>query len=299
MLNCLKTEFKTFFHIRIVAVCLLALLIVTLAFFYNGFQNVKDQIIYDRNTLEEVIQFAKENDDADVDYSAITDSLTEIYKTYNPQMALNNSLGVLLGIAIIVFPIISSCYIGAEYGKSRTIKQKCTYYSLLRIFLSKSVVLVAVITAFTMIYSLICYIITASEWKKINILLSNIGEVAFDGIKSFSLKENAVLFGTVVAVIFFYTLITMLISSVFKGSTFGIIGVVAINYIVLPTEYSPHNVIFAIINKVIYTSSVSPYSFFENGIKYLSIGNAVALFSVYFFVVILALLFVSLRQRNN
>ena len=97
----------------------------------------------------------------------------------------------------------------------------------------------------------------------------------------------------------FYSLLTLLLAGAFKGIHYGIIGVLAVNFITLPFRYAPHNVAVSLMNGVLFVRQEAPYHFTTVGAEPLRMQSALLVLLVYLAVELALLLIMSLRQRNS
>ena len=197
----------------------------------------------------------------EVDYSDVEASVKDVYKVYHPAMAINNSMGLFIGIGIIIIPIISALYTGIEYSRNRVIKYKITYSSLTKTYAAKILVVAVSILAIITVYLIATITTSHICWNGLNETISSIKLFDFSKVEFLGLWHNIKLILLVWAIMFFYSMLVMIVTALLKSSTYGIIGVIAINFVALPLSFTPHNVIFNLINRFLYVNSASPYTF--------------------------------------
>lgn len=293
MINSIKTEFKTFCHLKSIWIAFAVLLVIVSVFYINSY-NAQIQAVDDEVSL---INEIEANSDGDVDYSELTDDLLDIYKTYNPKMALNNFLGLLIGLGLIIFPIISALFVGTDYGRSKTIKCKIAYYSLLKTYISKIIVICTFMIFSVLLFSLIGLGISSVCWGSLEQHFTI--NLDYSSIDYFTFSENLNIILLTIAIFIFYSLVSFALSAIFKSSVAGLVSVIVINYFTLPTEYAPHNVIFRLISEVYNNSSSAPYQFVTTTESTISASLAILLFAAYFAAVIAFILILAKKQKNN
>jgi len=297
MRNSIKAEIKTFVKMKSIWVCITALIVFSALLFNQSYDTAINESTVLHAVMDELYNLA--GDDGDIDTSYIEEVALDIYKTYHPKMSINNATGLLIGLGLIFFPIASSLYMGIEYSRNKAIKYKITHSTLIKTFISKCIVISIFAVATVLLYSSISYILALIRWKTLHELLLQIDFVNYNSVSLYTFKNNLLLLVLVSSILIFYSVISMLVSAFMKSGTYGVISVIAINYIVIPSSYSPHNVIFSLINRVVYTSPISPYEFKQSGTVALAPEVDVALFVGYLLFVTAVLLFLGKVQKNN
>ncbi|MEE1153615.1 MAG: hypothetical protein UH241_00475 [Acutalibacteraceae bacterium] len=292
MKECLFTEFKTLFRSKYIYIGLLVLIIFATFFNYSSYNNAIESINYNADIYEDLLTC-----EDSFDASSLTQLATEYYETFHPNMTVNNVLSVLIGLGIIILPILSSIYIGTDYGKSNMIRSKICHYSLVKVLVSKLVCIVIAIIIAILVYLVVSFAMAYSIWPNFETALNRL-PIEFP-VVAFNIGNAAKTFVLTFAIFIFYSLATATVSVLFKNSISGIILTIAVNYVFLPFEFAPHNVIYALINECFIFTSASPAVFTSNFAQpTLSTMNHIIIFTVYFIVLICAYLLIGKKQRN-
>ncbi len=292
MKECLFTEFKTLFRSKYIYIGILVLIIFATFFNYSSYNNAIESINYNADVYEELLMY-EDNFDA----SSLTQVATEYYETFHPNMTANTVLSVLIGLGIIIFPILSSIYIGTDYGKSNMIRSKICHFSLVRVLVAKLVCIMLAIFIAMLVYLVVSVTMVYSIWPDFEIALNRL-PIEFPMVP-FNIVNIAKTFVLTIAIFVFYSLAAAVVSALFKNSISGIILTVAVNYIFLPFEFAPHNVIYALINECFIFTSASPTVFTSNFAQpTLNTINHIIIFAIYFIALICAYLLIGKKQRN-
>lgn len=298
LFNCFKTELKTILSLKSFYICATIVICVSTYYLINGFSSAALEIETLSTVIEEISAMVAGG--TDVDYTAITDEARSIYTTYHPMMSINNSLGIFIGLGLITIPIITSFYSGIEYGHNRIIKLKSTHSSLIKTFICKISISGIAILVIILLYLIVASITSFLCWNSLETDLHNFKLVSYSDISFFGIWENIRLILLVWGIMFFYSMITMFLATMLRNSTFGIIGIVAINYVVLPWSFTPHNVIFQLIGKCLFVNNASTYRFvasFTNAP--LDNVSTTVLFISYILISVVATLTVCKFQKNS
>ena len=291
MINCIKSEIKTFCFSKVFWIGLLIIFVVPIIFQVNSYKEMQYYAKENIAIIDELVNSGEE-----VDYSSVEESIRTIYKTLHPQTSINNGLAVLLGLGLIGFPLVFSVYAGKEY-KRYTIKPKIVYYSLSKVFLSKIIVSGASLFGFLVIYSIVCFIVSKICWAKYLIAVFDGSGIQFDDIQ-FSMLENTRSLFLVFVILIFYSLCCMIVSLVCKNSVSGVIATIVLNYVSLPTEFSPHHIFYKLINSCFYQSEVSVFEFKAS--SYATLPNEVGMIIIvlYFIIALTTILVLGKLQKN-
>ncbi len=291
MIDCIKSEIKTFYYSRVLWIGLLVILVIPLYFQITTCQQLQDVAINQVETYEEVNASGDE-----CDLSDLVITIQEMHKTFHPQTSINNSLAVMIGLGMLGFPALFSVFAGKEYRRY-TIKPKIVYFSLLKVFVAKVLVAMACLLGFLMIYSCISYVVMKMCWEKYLMGIFDSSSIQFE-VFHFTMFKNMELLFLVFTILMFFTFFCMLASFVFKSSVAGIIATIVFNYLTLPTKYSPHHIFYNFINRSFYQSSVSVFEFKENMDATLSSRVGIVVLSLYLLVGVVALLVLGKTQKN-
>lgn len=293
MKECFLTELKTLLHSKYIYIGLLLLIFLSSFYNYSSCNNAIENVKYDVNIYEEMLML---NDDT-IDTSTLDAEVIDIYKTYHPSMVFNLSLSMLIGIGLIVLPILSSLFWGNDYGKSNMIKCKICYYSLIKVFIAKLCCIILLIITAMFLYLTISIVILHSIWSDFEIILKKLPTDL--PILTINIISVIKVFVLTFVILLFYSLTCACIAALFKTPVSGIVFTVVINYVVLPFKYSPHNVIYALINNNFTFTSASPAVFSQNPLQpaLSNIQNILLLFT-YFIVLLFIFFIISKRQRN-
>ena len=296
MKNCLVTEIKTLYKSKIIYIGLLALLAISMYFYVSSYTYAKQTTAGDLTFLEELKTMAEDTEEnVDIEYEPILNSIVTTYTTYHPSMFINNIFGISIGLGILVFPILCSIYMGTDY-RNRAIKQKITFYSLHKTIASKLMSISTLIFLYLVFLIIIGNIVTGFLWSNY-LSVNDLSEFQIQ-VELLSFLDNFKIFIVTFFIMLFYACIAMLIAFVFKSSVAGIIATVVLNYLVLPTRFGPHNIFYNLINSVIYSSDVSAFEFVSHIENPLTINIGIC-FLLGYFVLILLMYFVNcFRQRN-
>jgi hypothetical protein len=295
MWNCIKTEMKTIAKLKSIWIGFLILLLIPSYFLISNYQSIEYEVRNVASLINELKDYEEMGEE--VDYSNIEVELGEMFHTYHPQMAINNSLGMLIGIGLLVFPIIFSLYIGNEYSRTRPIKAKLTYYTLKNVFLSKMLVIIILIISFIATYSAIHIVVSRVCWGK---YIETYYSTLNFNLSNEPLPRSLSVISLTFLILFFYSFVSVLLAIISKNGIAGIITGVALNYVVLPYNFTPHNIFNDLINKTIYTSNSSPFSFVVS-MKSKPLTTNVELMMIFLYLVLFTIILVTTgyKQKNG
>ena len=296
MKNCLITEMKTLYKSKSIYIGLLALLTISMFFYVSSYTYANQSTSSDLIVLEELKAMEEDSeDDLEIDYQPILNSIVTTYTTYHPSMFINNMFGISIGLGLLVFPILCSIYMGTDY-RNRAIKQKITFYSLHKIIASKLLSISTLIFSYLILILIIGNVVTRFLWSRY-LSINDLSEFQIQ-VELLSFLDNFKIFIVTFFVMLFYSCVAMLLSFVFKSGVAGIITTVVLNYLVLPTRFGPHNIFYNLINSFIYSSDVSPFEFVSHIENPLTINIGICFLLGYFLLILLLYFLNCFRQRN-
>lgn len=290
-MNSLKREIITLFSLKSMWIVPAVVIIACGLFMYQNYNNVQTNVNllledYDSTQIEKY----------DSEYiQQLKMEIIEIYATFDYKNFLYNSYGILIGIGMLVFPIVGIIYIADDYNK-RVIKNKIVYDGLTKVVFSKIVSMFGYLTFFLIIY----YFLQLFETRFLyNNYLRNIdlkGLVSKNDV-NFETKSGIYAIVTTFIILYFYTLLCMLLTFISKNMVIGFVMLIVNNYVVLPMKYTPHNIFNWLINKVFVITEYSPFNF-TSKMSYQNTYIPIVILAICFFVIMLIFYFASKVQKN-
>lgn len=286
----LTSEIKTLLHSKLFYISLSIITVISIIFMVQNYQSANANINYLLNMYNEFTTTGTE-----FDYNEIVTPITDYFYTYNPNLAINNSISILIGIGLLIFPTFFSIYVGNDY-KKRTIRNKIIFSSLPKVIISKYIVLILTQIIFLIIYTLIHYGLSIILYNKYLSCINLPSDIIVNNV-NFNLIKNLKGIVAVFMSLIFYISLCMVISYIFKSGIAGVVMTLIINFVTLPTKFSPHNVIYYILNKYLYISESSPVTF---SLKYYFQNKnfPFILLLIYIISIFLIQLFISKIQKN-